>query len=1695
MANERIFGQEADTQLLESLGVFSMVDKTQRTEFINSTVSEINSAYKQLHELQMGYISQQHQQRIKNEAQLIEMQIKSIRVLSKDYDDIYRKRLDYLQKEVDKTVQMSKDQAKAQQDNLKTNFDNYVKLANLQKKAQEEHRKREQANINSLNEYTQNYIDQIYGNQDEITKRFIESSKKAGQQAAEKFKASLQENDISVNVSSDVIDTALKQVQQKAYDNQMQILEKQKSIFNGFISDLKGVFTNYLLPGLGLTSFGSVDIRGSLQRGNDTALQVRNTYGRYGMDNAQQLGDAMAEASKSLQERGFAVTPSQIFDLTRNLDKSYALAYKSHEDQVKMLESLLSIQEGVSNLDYNSNEAKNLEFFMGSDTGKYVEALMSKIAEKTNVDASTLIRLIGPDRLSTMAYENQGDMDGLLKALEVAANKVVPMVQQGGTVAALEMSEMFNKYATGRLSASQALNQNPVLWGSMFAHGLKSNYLETDPQKLWDSAFSSIYPAMGNFKNIFGETNAYFSELGIYDAGLMTRTKAGVTTTELSDEELAQIRNQVLNGDITSGAYSGPQLINAGAETEAFENATTYYQNKVLDNLAVITGVVQEGMGAFPHLSDFLSSFLGQAAGNLIGKKLGIPSAGKMFGGAKAAGAKGLTGGGLLSGGGATTATAMLGKVVPIAAGAAALGSAAFDAVEAGSMADGSDATKKAGVAAVKATAGIGAILTGAAVGTAVTPVVGTVVGAAVGALTLLADPIADLIDGTTQYNNYIKNLDVAQQNYNKTLESNGTLLEQINTTFGPDSTKDAQKQLEVINKVNELLGTSYNLRDFEADRLEQTNKLIEEQLKLKEKQAYYDLVEKSKDADYRGLYNSTAGDNKKIEQAASASEVVETIMADTFTPYGLGKYRKAANEKRTHRQLEAGVGASSGQIISQIMEGSDEQLKQKVANLQALDATSDQIIKYLESGDASVLSNVIEKTNAIVDEQKQVAMSGVQEATNRLDEIFTLAQSTSISSDLFNGLDGYQINSWDDVANILNKSGKTTGDNKNQEDMAIQRLYNLVITEQFLKDGGYLIKGLSWIDKNYEALYGSDSNPIRGIVGNSFADYLNSLGAIGYQFAQGISAVPYNGFPAILHQGEMVIPSKKANYIRALFGQKPLPTSGVPETQLTGNNSFVQSLPNYIQGQTPMGPQDDAGMSFAYGDDAVGVMKKMAAQGVTYGQMDCSDSVSDAYIKAGVGVPDSNCRGIYKWDQYGFGFIYDAKKNNGSLLSKQGLSQLGILPGDVILMDLNSSNDRYPDHVSLATGGGKMIHSYKSWDPNGRGGPHESGYWNDVVAVLRYGSGGTGESTLDLSNINYISGNSSINSQANGLRGMTGIPNLGIGPITDLASAQSAFSNLLNFYGYGDFNSLYSALINGASVSTPNGTIGGGTGSTSYPITGNLTDGSALESNTYRDLIYKYSEKHGLDPRIVYGMIMKESSGNPNAISSGGRGSHKGLMQVNQGKVDALFGPGANIFDPETNIATGTSYLESCIKQTGSVVTGVGGYNAGPGYEAWKNLANAIKTSTEGQDLASIMQAGGFLVVSDRKEMEGNPKNIKTSYISDVYRNAGYPLQVPYLAKGGIVDSPTLAMIGEGPHNEAVTPLNRDNQLLGLDNMTNSLLDGMDELCGHILNKLNEVISAINSINTGGGDIQRAQAATSRARQFKQSSMGNVGY
>ena len=548
---------------------------------------------------------------------------------------------------------------------------------------------------------------------------------------------------------------------------------------------------------------------------------------------------------------------------------------------------------------------------------------------------------------------------------------------------------------------------------------------------------------------------------------------------------------------------------------------------------------------------------------------------------------------------------------------------------------------------------------------------------------------------------------------------------------------------------------------------------------------------------------------------------------------------------------------------------------------------------------------------------------------------------------------------------------------------------------------------------------------------------------------ANGISAVPYNGFPAILHQGEMVLPSKKANYIRALFGAKPLPSSGVPEDINTGTNSFVQSLPDYHQSMIPLeGGADDAIPAFAAGDDAVAYMQNLAQQGITYKQMDCSDSVAAAYKAAGVGVKASdNCRDIYKWDKYGFSFLYNAAENGNQRLTASGLSALGLKTGDVILMDLKANNGRYPDHVSLVSGPGSMIHSYKSWDNRGLGGPHVSGYWNNVIAVLRYGSGSNGKVNLDLNNSQYFT------NAGNG--GLSGFSNLNFGNgnfsfienmdlLQRLSGSNPYIASVLGMLGITSGSNTGSTINNIGAISTRS--------------TNNQSVTSNISGSPYKDLLIKYGNQIGVDPDLLFGMMMAESSGNPNTVT----GSYKGLMQVNQAKVDALFGAnsGRDIYDPETNIAAAVNYLATkCIPKTGYVSLGIGGYNAGPNYQSWQTAANILNQGGDWSTILAKMQE-----TNNSSAMSGNPNTIKTRYIKSVYKYAGLPLEVPYLARGGIVDSPVLSMIGEGQNPEAVTPLDQDNKLLGLDSMTDSLLDGLDSVCGHLLRKMDEIIGAIHS-------------------------------
>ena len=712
----------------------------------------------------------------------------------------------------------------------------------------------------------------------------------------------------------------------------------------------------------------------------------------------------------------------------------------------------------------------------------------------------------------------------------------------------------------------------------------------------------------------------------------------------------------------------------------------------------------------------------------------------------------------------------------------------------------------------------------------------------------------------------------------------------------------------------------------------------------------------------------------------------------------------------------------TSGQITYDQFISSAAQAKES-----KYDAGSDKNIPTALAEKYQILSKE-ERAKLFWDEIANTRMGGPNSAFARLLAIYNNPPDGSESL-LFK--DGSSLFNWDNqTVNFINKFDE----------------YYRAYTEA---DGPYVYNNQ---DKRIKAA----SPPWPGksaIYGNYNAqDYKKEIIGTASKYkllANGISAVPYNGFPAILHQGEMVLPSKKANYIRALFGAKPLPNSGVPEDISTGTNSFVQSLPDYHQSMIPLeGGADDAIPAFAAGDDAVAYMQNLAQQGITYKQMDCSDSVAAAYKAAGVGVKASdNCRDIYKWDKYGFSFLYNAADNGNQRLTASGLSALGLKTGDVILMDLKANNGRYPDHVSLVSGPGSMIHSYKSWDNRGLGGPHVSGYWNNAIAVLRYGSGSNGKVNLDLNNSQYFTnaGNGELSGFSNlnfGNGNFSFIENMDL--LQRLSGSNPYIASVLGMLGITSGSNTGSTINNIGAISTRS--------------TNNQSVTSNISGSPYKDLLIKYGNQIGVDPDLLFGMMMAESSGNPNTVT----GSYKGLMQVNQAKVDALFGAnsGRDIYDPETNIAAAVNYLATkCIPKTGYVSLGIGGYNAGPNYQSWQTAANILNQGGDWSTILAKMQE-----TNNSSAMSGNPNIIKTRYIKSVYKYAGLPLEVPYLARGGIVDSPVLSMIGEGQNPEAVTPLDQDNKLLGLDSMTDSLLDGLDSVCGHLLRKMDEIIGAIHS-------------------------------
>ncbi|MEA2103727.1 MAG: transglycosylase SLT domain-containing protein [Candidatus Cloacimonadota bacterium] len=127
-----------------------------------------------------------------------------------------------------------------------------------------------------------------------------------------------------------------------------------------------------------------------------------------------------------------------------------------------------------------------------------------------------------------------------------------------------------------------------------------------------------------------------------------------------------------------------------------------------------------------------------------------------------------------------------------------------------------------------------------------------------------------------------------------------------------------------------------------------------------------------------------------------------------------------------------------------------------------------------------------------------------------------------------------------------------------------------------------------------------------------------------------------------------------------------------------------------------------------------------------------------------------------------------------------------------------------------------------------------------------------------------------------------------------------------------------------------------------------------------YLDIINASAKKNDVNPNLVKAVILRESAGNPNAISHVGA---KGLMQLMDGTAKDM--NVKNVFNPKDNINGGTKYLAKMLKIFKSDIdSSLAAYNAGPrnvqkynGIPPFRetiNYVNSVKTifnKLEGND------------------------------------------------------------------------------------------------------------------------------------------------
>jgi len=133
-------------------------------------------------------------------------------------------------------------------------------------------------------------------------------------------------------------------------------------------------------------------------------------------------------------------------------------------------------------------------------------------------------------------------------------------------------------------------------------------------------------------------------------------------------------------------------------------------------------------------------------------------------------------------------------------------------------------------------------------------------------------------------------------------------------------------------------------------------------------------------------------------------------------------------------------------------------------------------------------------------------------------------------------------------------------------------------------------------------------------------------------------------------------------------------------------------------------------------------------------------------------------------------------------------------------------------------------------------------------------------------------------------------------------AAGASSFSDILS-------------QVSDAGSATADGTVSTGT-----------ADLASLPESE-RQLIVKEAKREGVDPALALAVVLRESGGNPQAVSSAGA---MGLMQLMPQTAQEL--GVTNPFDPAQNLAGGLDYLRQKLNEFGSVPLALAAYNAGSG-------------------------------------------------------------------------------------------------------------------------------------------------------------------